>query len=55
VLPEKIWQKKYNIITKIFGFAKNSWEAETTPKGESFWQFANSADAMHWLANGGKG
>ena len=54
VLPETIWQIKYNIINKIFGFAKNSWEAETTPKGESFWQFANSADAMHWFANGGK-
>jgi LmbE family N-acetylglucosaminyl deacetylase len=54
VLPETIWQIKYHIITKIFGFTNNSWEAETTPKEESFWQFTNSTDAMHWLANGGK-
>ncbi len=54
MLPEKVWQKKYNIITKKYGYKKNSWEAQTTPKGESFWQFTNSTDAMHWLANRGK-
>jgi LmbE family N-acetylglucosaminyl deacetylase len=54
VLPEIIWRKKYHIINRIFGFAKDSWEARTTPKGESFWRFTNSADAMHWLANEGK-
>lgn len=53
VLPADIWQKKYNIITKEFGFKKNSWEATTTPKGEAFWKFTNSADAMRWLENGG--
>jgi LmbE family N-acetylglucosaminyl deacetylase len=54
VLTESIWQKKYDIITKEFGFEKDSWEAQTTPGGESFWQFTNTSDAMHWLSKGGK-
>lgn len=54
MLPEKIWQKKYGIITNHYGFKADSWEAETTPKGESFWQFKHSDDAMHWLIDGGK-
>lgn len=28
-LPSSIWQKKYKIISEIYGFAKNSWEAKT--------------------------
>jgi hypothetical protein len=36
-LPEKIWEKKYEIITKIYGFAQTSFEAKTTPKQEAFW------------------
>ncbi len=38
-LPEHIWQKKYNIITEIYGFSKDSFEAETAPKKEAFWCF----------------
>lgn len=41
-LPEQIWLKKYNIITETYGFEKNSWEAETTPRSEAFWQFKDS-------------
>lgn len=41
-LSEKVWQKKYNIITETYGFNKDSFEAETTPKAETFWQFTNS-------------
>ena len=40
-LSKQIWLKKYNIITKTYGFNKNSWEAETTPLSEAFWQFKN--------------
>ncbi len=36
-LTDEIWQKKYNIITKIYGFDKNSFEAKTTPRKEAFW------------------
>jgi len=41
-LTEKIWLKKYSIITEIYGFEKNSFEAETTPRAEAFWQVTNS-------------
>ena len=49
ILPKRIWLKKYNIITETYGFEKTSFEAETTPRAESFWQFTNSNDAKTWL------
>jgi LmbE family N-acetylglucosaminyl deacetylase len=49
LLNEQIWQKKYRIITKTYGFEKASFEAKTTPKAESFWQFTNYYDAQKWL------
>ena len=53
ILAKRIWLKKYSIITSTYGFEKNSWEAETTPRAESFWQFSNPNDAIKWLDNGG--
>ena len=38
-LSEKIWLRKYALITKTYGFSENSWEAETTPLAEAFWQY----------------
>jgi LmbE family N-acetylglucosaminyl deacetylase len=35
-LNKEIWQKKYDIITKIYGFNKDSFEAKTTPREEAF-------------------
>jgi LmbE family N-acetylglucosaminyl deacetylase len=52
-LTKRIWLEKYSIITKTYGFKKSSFEAETTPRAESFWQFKNSYDANKWLVNGG--
>jgi LmbE family N-acetylglucosaminyl deacetylase len=52
-LTKRIWLRKYNIITETYGFEKNSFEAETTPRAESFWQFTNPGDAKKWLDNGG--
>lgn len=49
VLTEAIWLKKYCIITETYGFEKNSFEAETTPRAESFRNFANPYDAQKWL------
>lgn len=43
-LPEEIWQQKLNIINQIYGFKKNSWETETTPLAEAFWQFTDPQD-----------
>ena len=38
-LTDGIWQKKYDIITNIYGFGPESFEAKTTPREESFWYF----------------
>jgi LmbE family N-acetylglucosaminyl deacetylase len=38
-LTDEIWQRKYNIITKIYGFGNDSFEAKTTPKKEAFRYF----------------
>ncbi|MCU0472794.1 MAG: PIG-L family deacetylase [Bacteroidales bacterium] len=39
-LTEQTWLKKYSIITETYGFKKTSFEAETTPRTETFWQFS---------------
>jgi LmbE family N-acetylglucosaminyl deacetylase len=48
-LPNRIWEQKYNIITQTYGFERNSFEAETTPKSEAFWKFTDSNVAREWL------
>jgi LmbE family N-acetylglucosaminyl deacetylase len=40
-LPYNIWQQKYTIITEIYGFDKESFEARTTPKEEAFRCYRN--------------
>jgi len=50
-LTKRILLRKYNIVNEIYGFDKNSWEAETTPKAEAFWQFTDPIEAKRWLAN----
>ena len=52
-LTKHIWLRKYSLITLTYGFKKNSWEAETTPRAESFWRFTNANDAHEWLNNKG--
>lgn len=52
-LSEKIWLRKYHLITEIYGFAKDSWEARTTPKAEAFWKFENSHNAHKSLQEKG--
>jgi len=44
-LTKRIWLRKYSIITETYGFESSSFEAMTTPRAESFWQFQNSFDA----------
>jgi len=53
ILAERILLRKYSIITEMYGFEKSSFEAKTTPRAESFWQFTNPDDAEKWLNNGG--
>ncbi|WP_428229580.1 PIG-L deacetylase family protein [Flavobacterium sp.] len=49
VLPDDLWQKKYEIMTQIYGFTPDSWEANTTPKIEAYWKFTDKKDALKWL------
>jgi hypothetical protein len=41
-LPDAIWQEKYKIITEMYGFAADSFEAKSCPKQEGFWQFGTA-------------
>jgi LmbE family N-acetylglucosaminyl deacetylase len=52
-LPVPIWDTKYNIITEIYGFKQDSWEAQTTPRTEAFRQFLNSVSAQQLLVKEG--
>lgn len=36
VLAEDVWQQKYSIITSVYGFSAESFEALTTPRVEAF-------------------
>jgi LmbE family N-acetylglucosaminyl deacetylase len=38
-LPKEIWLKKYEIVTEVYGFSSESFEANTTPREEAFWCF----------------
>jgi len=49
-LTKRIWNKKFKIITETYGFDKNSFEAETTPRAEAFFQFSNAFEAKKWLS-----
>lgn len=44
-LSPHTWQKKYRIITEIYGFDKDSWEALTTPRHEAFLQLKKTEAA----------
>lgn len=52
-LPKDIWKQKYQIITETYGFDKYSFEAQTTPRAEAFWQFRNPSLARKWINKGG--
>ena len=41
-LSTSVWSRKYNIITRIFGYNEKSWKALTAPSTEAFWKFKNS-------------
>ena len=44
ILPENVWLEKRRLITDVYGYAPESWEAQATPREEGFWCF-DSADA----------
>ncbi|MBT9149120.1 MAG: hypothetical protein DDT28_00541 [Dehalococcoidia bacterium] len=51
-IPENIWQQKYQIITELYGFASESFEARTTPREEAFWCFRSADEFQRWKERG---
>ena len=49
-LPDDIWQRKYKIITDIYGFAPESWESRVTPRTEGFLSVNIAKSDMSLLA-----
>ncbi len=55
ILTEDLWRQKYEIITEIYGFAEDSFEAKTTPRVEAFQCFNSRHELQEWLSKeGGK-
>ena len=48
-LPPAILKEKQHIINEIYGFAPDSWEAQTTPVEEAFWIFNSRIKANEWF------
>jgi LmbE family N-acetylglucosaminyl deacetylase len=48
LLSPSILKDKQNIITEIYGFTADSWEARCTPREEAFWTFNSPAKAKKW-------
>lgn len=53
VIPEDIWQQKYDIITGIYGFERESFEAKSTPREEAFWRFKSGVEVRKRLSKRG--
>ena len=45
MLTESVRLEKYRLITDIYGYATDSWEARTSPREEGFWCF-DSVEAV---------
>jgi hypothetical protein len=53
-LSDDIWHKKYHIITEIYGFRADSFEAKTAGRKEAFWCFGAGDDVERRLADRSK-
>jgi LmbE family N-acetylglucosaminyl deacetylase len=48
-LPEAVRQEKYRLITEVYGFRPESWEAQGMPRSEAFWCFESPNALQAWL------
>ncbi len=48
-LPEEIWQRKYYIITNIYGFEPETYESSIVLREEAFWCFRSPVESREWL------
>ena len=52
-LSPQVWRTKYDLITQVYGFHPESWEARTTPHEEAFWCFESPRQLDRWLREEG--
>ena len=45
-LPENVWLEKRRLITDVYGYGPESWEAQATPHAEGFWCFDSAPAAI---------
>jgi LmbE family N-acetylglucosaminyl deacetylase len=50
-LDGRLWEEKAAIIQHAYGFERDSWESQTTPRVEAFWCFDNAGQYRAWLAD----
>jgi LmbE family N-acetylglucosaminyl deacetylase len=48
-LPEDIWVKKYRLITDLYGFQPDSFEATAVSREEAFWCFQTPDEFSEWF------
>jgi LmbE family N-acetylglucosaminyl deacetylase len=48
-LPENIWQRKYLIVTDMYGFAPDTYEANIVMRNEAFWCFKSPEEFRKWF------
>jgi LmbE family N-acetylglucosaminyl deacetylase len=48
-LSASTWREKHRIITGVYGFSRDSWEARCTPREEGFWCFESPAAAADFM------
>jgi LmbE family N-acetylglucosaminyl deacetylase len=53
-LPGEVHLAKRGIVTGVYGFAADSWEARATPRAEGFWRFRSPAELAQWKGPGSR-
>lgn len=51
-LSRQTWEEKYAIVTEVYGFGPESWEALATPREEAFWASSSPEQAAMWAERG---
>ena len=46
MLTDDVWLEKRRLITDLYGFGPESWEAQSTPREEGFWCFDSAQAAV---------
>lgn len=47
-----VFLAKYRLITEVYGFDNESWEAKTTPRVEAFWRFTQPGEIARKFKSG---